>query len=167
MVQQNELLRYLNDNHVEYQLHRHMPAFSAHDVAVATHAPDREMAKTLVVQAGKQKWLAVLRADYRIDQRLLRHALETHSIHFVSEEELEMLFPNCEVGAMPPFGNLYGLPVIVDKLLAEDEEIVFNACTHTESVRMKFEDFERLVKPMVLEFAVQENVHEAQLQREG
>jgi Ala-tRNA(Pro) deacylase len=96
------LLRYLNDNHVEYRLHRHMPTFSAHDVATATHAPDRETAKMLVVQAGRQKWLAVLRADYRIDQRLLRHALEIHSIHFVSEEELETLFPNCEVGAMPP-----------------------------------------------------------------
>jgi Ala-tRNA(Pro) deacylase len=142
-----------------------MPAFSAHNVAMATHAPDREMAKTLVVQAGKQKWLAVLRADCRIDQRLLRHALETHSIHFVSEEELETLFPNCEVGAMPPFGNLYGLPVIVDKSLAEDEEIIFNACTHTESVRMKFEDFERLVKPMVMEFAAQENGQKAQMQR--
>ncbi|MEK9138683.1 MAG: YbaK/EbsC family protein [Bacteroidota bacterium] len=167
MAKVSELLRYLNNNHVEYQVHSHMPAFSAHDVAMATHVPDRDMAKTLVVQAGKQKWLAVLRADYRIDQRLLRRALETHSIHFVSEEELEMLFPNCEVGAMPPFGNLYGLPVIADKSLAEDEEIVFNACTYSESVRMRFEDFERLVKPMVLGFAVPDNVRESQLQKEG
>lgn len=167
MEQRNELLRYLNNNHVEYQVHTHVPAFSAHNVAMASHVADGEMAKTLVVQAGKQKWLVVLRADYRIDQRLLRHALETHSIHLVSEEELETLFPNCEVGAIPPFGNLYGLPVIVDKSLAEDAEFIFNACTHSESIRMKYEDFERFVKPVVLGFAVPENTHASQLQGQG
>lgn len=146
----HELIRYLNDNGVEFRVHRHLPAFSAHDVARATHAPEEQVAKSLLVKAGQQRWLVVLPADYRIDQKLLRNALEKHSIHLVGEEELEQLFPNCEIGAMPPFGNLYGVPVIVDKHLAEREEIVFNACTHTESIRMKFADFERLVKPMII-----------------
>ncbi|MBX2991743.1 MAG: YbaK/EbsC family protein [Bacteroidetes bacterium] len=153
----NELFRYLQNNGVEFRVHSHLPAFSAHDVALATHVPENQTAKALVVKAGMQSWLVVLRADYRIDQRKLRDALETHNIHLVPEEELDHLFPNCEIGAMPPFGNLYGMPVIVDKALANQKEIVFNACTHTESVRMRFEDFERLANPMIVEFAVHKN----------
>jgi Ala-tRNA(Pro) deacylase len=155
------LVRYLDDQKVEYRVRRHVPAYKAHDVAAATHAPDSEMAKTLIVQAGQQKWMVILRADYRIDQRLLRDALEQHSIHMVPEEELETLFPNCEVGAMPPFGNLYGIPVIVNKQIAEEEEIVFNACTHSDSIRMKYRDFARLANPMVATVAVPEHAEES------
>ena len=160
MSAMNELVRYLQNNGTEFRIHSHLPAFSAHDVALATHVPDNVTAKTLVVKAGQQRWLVALRADYRIDQRLLRDALETHSIHLVPETELDHLFPNCELGAMPPFGNLYGMPVIVDKALADQKEIVFNACTHTESIHMKFEDFERLTNPMVVEFAVHKDTLE-------
>jgi Ala-tRNA(Pro) deacylase len=120
-------------------------------MALATHASEDLVAKSLLIKAGPFKWLAVIPADFRLDEGLLRNALEKHSIHLVPEEELELLFPNCEVGAMPPLGNLYGVPVIVDKALAEQDEIVFHACTHTESVRMRFADFERLANPMIAE----------------
>ena len=155
----NQLMAYLDRNGVSYQIRADLPAFSARQAALATHMPESQTTKTLVVQAGKQKWMVVLRADQRLDQNNLRQILEAQSIHLVSEEELEALFPNCEIGAMPPFGNLYGFPVLVDKALAEDYEIVFNACTHTESVRMKFRNFVRLVKPTIADVATVNHTH--------
>lgn len=156
MAKTSDLIRYLNDNGVRYQLLSHVPAFKAHDVAAVTHVQDREMAKTLIVKSGPLFWMVVLRADQKIDEHLLKHALEVHHVHLASEEDLELLFPDCQVGAMPPFGNLYGFPVIVDKSLTADDEIVFNACTHTESIKMKFADYERLVRPLIAEIAASE-----------
>lgn len=144
-----DVMNYLNKRHIEYQVISHIPAYTSHNTALATHVPDSELAKTLVVRAGQQFWIAVLPADHRLSERLLKRVLEVHHVHLATEEELEALFPDCEVGAMPPFGNLYGLPVIVDQSLTERGDIVFNACTHTEAVRMKFADFERLVKPLI------------------
>lgn len=151
MAKASDLVRYLTDNNIHFRLLRHIPVFKAHDVAEAAPVPDSELAKTLLVKAGTIYWMVVLRADQRLNERLLQHALEVHHVHLAHEEDLETLFPDCEIGAMPPFGNLYGFPVIVDKSLAEDEEIIFNACTHQESIRMKFADYERLVKPMIAE----------------
>ena len=147
------LLQYLNKTGVPFELLNHVPAFSAHDVAAATHIPDSESAKTIIIRADDSKWMVVLPADHRLNENMVRHALGAKHIHFVREEELISLFPDCEVGAMPPLGNLYSMPVVMDKSLAEDEEIVFNACTHTESIKMKFKDFENLVKPKVADFA--------------
>ena len=149
----SNLVQYLNGTGVNYQLLTHVPAFSAHDVAAVTHVPDSELAKTLVVKAGNSRWLAVLRADHRLNDRMLKKALGAKHVQLLSEDELTSLFPDCEVGAMPPLGNLYSMPVVMDKSLAEDEEIVFNACTHTESIKMKFKDFENLVKPKIADFA--------------
>lgn len=157
MAKTADLLKYLNDTGVRYQLLSHVPVFKAHDVAMVTHVPDNALAKTLLVKAGQMFWMAVLRADQKVDEHLLKRALEVHHVHLASEEDLDMLFPDCEIGAMPPFGNLYGIPVIVDKTLAEDDEIVFNACTHTESIKMKFEEYERLVRPLIAEFAVSQH----------
>jgi Ala-tRNA(Pro) deacylase len=144
-----DVMKYLNQSHIEYQIISHIPTYTSHNTAQATHVPESELAKTLVVRAGQQFWMAVLPADHRLSERLLKRVLEVHHVHLATEEELEEFFPNCEVGAMAPFGNLYGLSVIVDQSLTERGEIVFNACTHTEAVRMKFADFERLVKPLI------------------
>ncbi|MEK9136152.1 MAG: YbaK/EbsC family protein, partial [Bacteroidota bacterium] len=152
-VSQSGVMNYLNKRNIEYQIISHIPAYTSHNTARATHVPESELAKTLVVRAGQQFWMAVLPADHRLSERLLKRVLEVHHVHLATEEELGALFPDCEVGAMPPFGNLYGLPVIVDQSLTERGEIVFNACTHTEAVRMKFADFERLVKPLIGEIA--------------
>jgi len=156
MAKTSDLVRYLNSNRIPFQLVRHLPAFKALDVAQATHVPDKEMAKTLLVKAGQVYWMAVMRADRRMDERLLKKALAVHHVHLAHEDDLNQLFPDCEIGAMPPFGNLYGFPVVVDASLAEDEEIIFNACTHTESIRMKFADYERLVKPLLAQFVTSE-----------
>jgi Ala-tRNA(Pro) deacylase len=160
MAKMSDLLKYLNLTGVQYQVLSHVPAFSAHSVALAAHVPDCELAKTLLVRADEQYWMAVLRADEHLNQKSLKHALEAKHVSLATEEELGVFFPDCEVGAMPPFGKLYALPVIVDKALAEDEEIVFNACTHTQSVKMKFVDYARLVRPIIAEFG--EHVREAE-----
>ncbi len=153
MAKMSDLLKYLNLTGVQYQVISHVPAFSAHSVALATRVPDSDLAKTLLVRADEQYWMAVLRADYHINQKSLKHALEAKHVGLATEEELSVFFPDCEVGAMPPFGKLYALPVILDQALAGDEYIVFNACTHTQSVKMKFTDYEKLVRPIVAEFA--------------
>lgn len=159
MATMADLARYLSDNHIQYEVLSHAPAYSAHAVAAATHVPEREMAKTLVIRADDHYWMAVIRGDHRISERLLKKALDVKHVRLAHEEDLEKLFPDCEVGAMPPFGNLYALPVVVDQALAEDDEIVFNACTHTESIRMKFADFGRLVKPLVAELVETQSEH--------
>ena len=153
MATLNDLTRYLDNNAIEYRIMTHVPAYSAHNVAMVTHVPDEEMAKTVLVRADHTYWLAVLPAQHVVGERLLKHVLEVHDVHLASEDDLETVFPGCESGAMPPFGNLFGLPVIVDRAIAMNQEIVFNACSHTESIRMKFWDFERLVRPVVADFA--------------
>ena len=157
MARTHDLIKYLTANNASFRLLRHAPAFSAHDVAQATHVPDTALAKTLLVKAGNVYWMAVVRGDQRLSQHRLKRALEVHHAHLAHEEDLDLLFPDCEIGAMPPFGNLYGFPVLVDKGLAEDDEIVFNACTHSDSIRMKFSEYERLVHPMIAEIALPES----------
>lgn len=157
MAKMSDLLKYLNLTGVQYQVISHVPAYSAHSVALAAHVPDQDLAKTLLIRADEQYWMAVLRADCQLNQKSLKHALEAKHVSLATEEELAVFFPDCEVGAMPPFGKLYALPVVVDKALAEDTDLVFNACTHSESVKMKFADYQRLVRPIVAEIA--ERVH--------
>jgi Ala-tRNA(Pro) deacylase len=149
MAKMTDLIRYLSSNKVEFQVLEHDPAFSAHDVAVVTHIPESAMAKAILVRIDDHFWMAVLRADQRINPQLVKRSFSAKHVHLAHEEDLGTLFPDCQIGAMPPFGNLYGLPVLVDESLAEDEEIVFNACTHTKAIRMKFKDFRRLVKPVI------------------
>jgi Ala-tRNA(Pro) deacylase len=153
MAKLDRLLKYLNENDIHYQILSHPAAFTAHQVAMASHVPDSVVAKTLLVRAGSQHWLVVLRADQRVSHRLLKDVLEANHVALAHEEDLPLFFPDCEPSAMPPFGKLYGLPVLVEKSLADDEEIVFNACTHTSAIRLRFEDFERLADPMIAEFA--------------
>lgn len=153
MAKCDRLLKYLNRNNVHYRVVSHPDAFTAHQVAMASHVPDKTVAKTLIVNADGQNWMAVLRADQRLNQRLLRKALEVHHLHLLSEEELEGLFPDCEPSAMPPFGKLYKLPVVAERSLAEDDEILFNACTHRDAIRVRYADYERLEDPFIAEFA--------------
>lgn len=157
MQAKDGLLKFLDESVARYQVLSHVPAYSAHDVARAAHVPERSLAKTLLVKADSQYWLVVLRADQRVDEKALRHELTTRHVHLAQEKEIESMFPDCETGAMPPFGNLYGLPVIVEKGLSEDDEIVFNAGTHTDSVKMRFADFVSIVDPIIAQFAREPN----------
>lgn len=153
MAKMTDLLRYLQSNKIEYQVLEHDPAFSAHDVAAVTHVPESQMAKAVLIKIDDHFWMAVLRADERINEQMIRRVFGAKHVQLAHEEDLGMLFPDCQIGAMPPFGNLYGLPVLLEESLAQDEEFVFSACTHTKAIRMKFKDFRRLAKPVIAEYA--------------
>lgn len=143
---------YLDENDIKYTLITHSQAFTAQELAASMHVPGRELAKVVIVKLDDRPAMAVLPAHHQIDFARLTEATGTQRAELASEDEFKSLFPDCEIGAMPPFGNLYGLPVYVARPLTEDEEIVFNAGTHREAIRMKEADFERLVKPTIADF---------------
>jgi Ala-tRNA(Pro) deacylase len=143
----------LDGNKVKYDVLTHPQVYTAQDVAAATHVPGKELAKSVVVKADDRFVLAVLPAPRKVDTEQFQKELGAKEVRMAHESEFASLFPGCELGAMPPFGNLYGVDVYVDRSLTRDEEIVFNAGTHVEAIRMKYRDFERLVKPTVADFA--------------
>ena len=148
-----KLREFLDQHKVTYKVGSHQQAFTAQEVAQAQHTPGRELAKVVMLRSGAEFMMAVLPAPYRIDLDLAKTALGKPELQLASEQEFAGLFPKCEAGAMPPFGNLYHLAVYVDHSLTRDEEIVFNAGTHRQTVKMKYADFERLVQPKVAAFA--------------
>ena len=142
-----KLKKYLDEQHVAYEVLKHRQAFTAQEVAAAQHVPGMEVAKVVMVHGDDGYLMAVLPAPHRVDLGGLAKACGDRSLRLATEEEFAGLFPQCEPGAMPPFGNLYGVPVWVDESLAKDPEIFFNAGNHSQMVRMSYADFERLVQP--------------------
>jgi len=152
------LQQYLAKKGVTYLRLQHSSAFTAQEVAAAAHVPGRELAKSVMVKLDYRLIMAVLPASQKIDFEMLKRGTgATHAV-LAMESDFEDVFPDCDTGAMPPFGNLYGVPVYVARSLAEDEDIAFNACSHTELIRMPFADFARIVRPIVLEFSRQEEL---------
>ncbi len=143
----------LDEHGVEYTVSSHGAAYTAQEIAARAHIPGKELAKSVIACRGKDILMFVLAAPAKVDFEALSRALEGEEIRLATELEFKDLFPDCEVGAMPPFGNLYNLPVYVDETLQEDEEIAFNAGNHREVIRMKYQDFEQLVQPKHLKFA--------------
>ncbi len=148
-----KLLSYLDDHQVKYELIRHPRAYTAQEVAGSVHIPGQEMAKTVIVKLDGKMAMAVLPATAHVDFDLLQAGTGAKTVELATEADFKEVFTDCDVGAMPPFGNLYGVPVYVAEALSEDEQIGFNACTHTDVVRMRYDDFERLVEPTVIRFA--------------
>ena len=146
-----QLKAFLDQERIKYVTIRHSPAYTAQEVASATHISGRLIAKTVIVKIEGSPAMVVLPANRKVVMLELREALAADKVKLATEEEFKTLFPDCEVGAMPPFGNLYGMPVYVAPALTEDEEIAFNAGTHTELIRMSYRDFDRLVKPKVID----------------
>jgi Ala-tRNA(Pro) deacylase len=149
----DRLENYLRENQVRFEEHHHPRAVSAQEVAASEHVPGRMLAKTVMVLADGEMVMLALPAPYQVDLEKAAAALGVDEVRLAEEEEFEDSFPDCEVGAMPPFGNLYGVPVYVEKTLAEDETIVFRSGTHTETMSVSYSDFERLVEPTVAQFA--------------
>jgi Ala-tRNA(Pro) deacylase len=145
---------YLDREQVYYAVIRHPHASSAQEVAAAAHIPGKEMAKTVVMKVDGEPALVVLPASSRVDVLRLLETTGTFVVELAREEELSALFPGCELGAMPPFGNLFGLPTYVAEELTDDEEIAFNAGSSTEVILMMYQDYERLVQPRVLPVGV-------------
>jgi len=143
----------LDGNKVNYDVLTHPQVYTAQDVAAAMHVSGKELAKSVVVKAGDGFVLAVLPAPRKVDEERFQEVVGAKEVRMAHESEFASLFPGCELGAMPPFGNLYGVDVYVDRSLTQDDEIVFNAGTHVEAIRMKYKDFERLVSPKVGDFA--------------
>jgi Ala-tRNA(Pro) deacylase len=144
---------FLDKNKIKYTIIQHSSAFTSQEIAASAHISGKELAKTVVIKVDGKIAMAVLPASYKISFDLLKAALKAENVRLAYEQEFMDKFPDCEVGAMPPFGNIYGLDVFVAESLSEDEEISFNACSHTELIKMKYSDFERLVKPKKLKFA--------------
>lgn len=147
-----KLKEYLDKEHIRYVTIIHSPAYTAQEVAASAHIPGREMAKTVMVKIDDQMAMLVLPANRKVILQDVRELLGVDRAKLATEAEFKGLFPDCEIGAMPPFGNLYGMEVYVAPSLAEDEEIVFNAGSHTELMKMSFADFARLVGPQILAF---------------
>jgi Ala-tRNA(Pro) deacylase len=150
------LKEFLDREGVKYVSILHSTAYTAQEVAQTAHIPGDEMAKCVMIKVDGKMAMAVLPASCQVDFGLLREAIGADHVTLAHERDFADLFPQCELGAMPPFGNLYGLPVYVAQKLAQDEVIAFNAGTHRELIRLGYADFDRLVKPTVLTFAVHE-----------
>lgn len=148
-----KLREYLDSHGVHYSTIGHPTVYTAQEIAATARIPGKEMAKTVMVKIDGKMAMAVLPASYRVDFDLFKEATRAKEVELAKESEFKDIFPGCNVGAMPPFGNLYGLDVYVAEALAEDEEIAFNAGSHTELIKLRYRDFDRLVKPKVLRFS--------------
>jgi Ala-tRNA(Pro) deacylase len=149
----SEIKKFLDTNKVKYVTIQHSPAYTAQEIAATAHISGKELAKTVMIKIDGKLAMTVLPASYKISFDQLKEALDVDDVKLAYEQEFMDKFPDCEVGAMPPFGNLYGFDVYVAESLAEDEEIAFNACSHTELIKMRFDDFEELIKPVRIRFS--------------
>ena len=147
------LIECLDQNKVSYEVLQHPEAVTAQRIAQAEHVKGRHHAKVVMVKSGHQHLMMVLPADHNIDLKKIEKAT-AQTVSLSNEEQFKSLFPDCAIGAMPPFGNLYGLPTYVDQSLAEQDYIVFEAGTHTDAVKMSYLDYEKIVKPKVEDLAI-------------
>lgn len=144
---------FLDQNDVKYVSIKHSKAYTAQEIAASAHIHGKKIAKTVILKVDGKLIFAVLPASYKVDFELLKEALGSDDIRLANEQEFKDKCPGCEVGAMPPMGNLFGMETYVAASLVEDEEIAFNAGNHTELIRMRYVDFENIVKPKILRFS--------------
>ena len=143
----------MDGSRIKYVTITHSLAYTAQEIAASAHVTGKELAKTVIVKIDDKMAMAVLPASYKENFDLLKKAARASKVQLASEQQFRDMFPEREVGAMPPFGNLYGMEVFVDESLSQDEEIAFNAGSHTELIKLAYRDFERLVKPKAAKFA--------------
>ncbi len=148
-----KLRDFLDSHEVKYVNVSHSKAYTAQEIAASAHIPGKELAKTVMIKIDGTLAMAVLPASYKVDFESLKELLDVNRVRLAYEQEFKDRCPDCEVGAMPPFGNLYNMDIYVAESLKEDEEIAFNAGNHTELIKMKYADFEKLVKPKTLKFS--------------
>ena len=152
------LREFLDQHSVDYETIRHVRDVRARDTAEDTGTPRKDFAKTVFVRVDDEYAMAVLPATHYVSESRLRDSIGAREVRLASETEFAELCPDCDVGAAPPFGNLYGLHVYVSPVLAKDERITFNAGSHEDVIRMSFEDFRRLVAPDLAPMARHEDV---------
>ena len=149
-----KIQEYLSQNNVAFETRHHAPAYTSQEVAAEEHVSGNILAKGVVVKADADFVLCVLPASLKLDMEKLARATGADRVRLADETEMARIFPDVEVGAEPPFGNLYDMTTIVDEHLAEAAEIVFQAGTHSEAIRMSFDDYARLTNPHVADLAV-------------
>ena len=152
MAVSERLRAFLGEAKVKYTAAKHPTAYTAQEIAASQHVPGRQLAKCVLVNTNRGPLLAVLPAIHRIDVKRLKTVAGTHTLTIAKEADIKRCFPDVDIGAMSPFGNLYTIPVIVDRSLSESENIVFNAGSHTDTISMSYRDFAALVKPKVGSF---------------
>ncbi len=154
MTVPKKIREYLDKERVGYQLLEHSRAFTATEVAGAQHVPGRQMIKSVIVKADDQFVMCLLPAIHYLDIDKFKEISGAKQVRLAHEEEMSKLFPDCEIGSEPPFGALYGIKVYADKFLEEDNEVAFNAGTHSDMIKMKFKDVQRLSQPVFVEIGV-------------
>ena len=147
------LKKFLDEEGVKYITISHSTAYTAQGVARQAHLSGSILAKTVMVKVDGKMGMAVLPAPYKVDVDHLQHVIRAKSVEIATEDEFKNIFPDCELGAMPPFGNLYGMAIYMDESLTKEEGIVFNAGSHRELIQLAYKDFKRLVKPKVINFS--------------
>jgi Ala-tRNA(Pro) deacylase len=147
------LEEFLDGKGINYVRITHSTAYTAQQTAAAAHIPGKTLAKTVILKVDGKMMMAILPASRKLDLGLLKEAIGVDKVEMANETEFKGIFPECDIGAIPPFGNLYGMGVISEEILAENEDIVFNAGTHTELVKLSYKDFLELVKPKVAAFS--------------
>lgn len=150
----SRLTDYLDEHGKKYVIVKHSEAFTAQEVAASAHIPGKDMVKTVIVKADGDIKMVVLPSTHDVDFNSIREALDAEEVELASEEEFEDLFPDSELGAMPPFGNFYELDTLVAESLTGDDIIAFNAGTHKEVIKMAYSDYEELVQPDILPLGV-------------
>lgn len=150
----SRLKEYLDSQKVEYTTLKHSPVYTAQEVAASAHVPGHQLAKTVMIKIDGEMAMAVLPAVYQVDLDHLKKALGADKIELATEKEFKDLFPDCELGATPPFGNLYNMEVIADSSLSDQVVITFCAGSHTELIQLSYADFEKMVKPRVADFSL-------------
>jgi len=147
------VIEFLDKEGVKYELTEHKPTFTAQHMAAEEHEPGKYVAKPVIVEADGKNIMCVLAAPFKIDLRKLKGQLGAKKVELVEEKDIGELFPDCELGAEPPFGNLYDLPTVMDNALERDDHIKFQAGSHEKAIRMDMADYKKLVAPNVLEFS--------------
>ncbi len=151
-----KLKAFLDEHNIKYVTINHSSAYTAQEIAAKAHISGKNLAKTVIIKIEGKMAMAVLPASYKVDFHFLKQLFGTQQVTLATEAEFKYFFPDCEVGAMPPFGNLYDMEVFVADTLAEDNQIAFNNGNHTELLKIDYIDFERLVQPRVLRFSKKE-----------
>lgn len=149
-----QLKEYLDSQNIKYVTISHPLTYTSQQTAYSSHIRGKELAKTVMVKIDGKMAMVVLPASYKVDLELLKKSAGANTVALATEAEFQNLFAECDAGAMPPFGNLYGMEVYAEEKLAEDEEIAFNACSHLELIKLTYQDFARLVKPRMGKYAV-------------
>jgi Ala-tRNA(Pro) deacylase len=151
-----KLKEFLDSHQVKYVTISHSPAYTAQEIAACAHVKGRELAKTVMVNLDGEMAMAVVPASHKVSLERVATAAGAGRVRLAGEPDFKNLFPECDIGAMPPFGNLYGMGVYVSDTLAKDEEIAFNAGSHTELIKLSYRDFERLVQPRVAKISMRD-----------